>query len=533
LDSSSNIQAERCKQFIKSLVLVEGEWYGKPFTLYPFQEQIIDAIFALRQPDQDGNLIRKHKEVFVSMGRGSAKTTLLSAIGLFFLCCDGVPNVNGTFEAEMRGEVYLAASTQKQALRMWNNILAMLDCNNSLARRCTVNKSAKTITYTSTGSVLMVISGEHKFGSGLSPTVCLYDELHEITDRRLYGRLRTGFGKRRQPILIGISTAGQDRNNNLCWEYYQRYQSQLKAGGDPTFKAVVFEMPDGADWKDKDNWNLALPGLQYGFPKLVEIEEYYEAAIGNAAKTNEFINWYCNKWTSSSVSWLTPGAWDNCYQDYTETDLEGRECYAGLDLGSVSDLTVLSLVFNEPDCDEFKVLCWTWASGYDIQTKERAHHIPYRQWERDGFITLTSADDRKIHWQTVIDDISAIADRFTIKEFAIDAMFQSDVVFAGLRDQGLVNLIEYRAQPLKLSVPSMRLEEWILTGKLHHNGNPVLTHCVDVVQVKKQGDIVRLWDGGNKDVKVDAVIATLYGFDRAMAAMTAEAENTGFGFMWV
>jgi len=518
---------------VSNLSLVEGEWYGKPFTLYPFQGKIIDAIFALRPPDQDGNLIRLHKEVFVSMGRGSAKTTLLSAIGLFFLCCDGVPNINGGFEPEMRGEIYLAASTLEQAQRMWDNIRAMLDANSKLASKCKVDLSKKSITYHNTGTKLKVISGEHKFGSGLSPTAVLYDELHEITDRRLYDRLRSGFGKRRQPILIGISTAGQDRNNNLCWEYYQRYKAQQKAGGDPTFKAIVFEMPDGADWKDKTNWHLALPGLKYGFPKLSEIEEYYEAAIGNAARTNVFVNYYCNKWTSSSVSWLTPGAWDNCYQDYTESDLEGRECYAGIDLGAVSDLTCLSLVFPEPESDEFKVLCWTWASGYDIQTKERAHHIPYRQWEQQGYITLTSADDRKIHWQTVIDDISAIADRFTIKEFAIDAMFQSDVVFAGLRDQGLVNLIEYRAQPLKLSVPSMRLEEWILTGKLHHNGNPVLTHCVDVVQVKKQGDIVRLWDGGNKEVKVDAVIATLYGFDRAIAAMTAEEESTECGIVWI
>ena len=53
--------------------------------------------------------------------------------------------------------------------------------------------------------------------------------------------------------------------------------------------------------------------------------------------------------------------WDECGGVVNEYELEGRACYAGLDLSSTSDLTAMVLVFPPRDEEEqYIVLPFFW-----------------------------------------------------------------------------------------------------------------------------------------------------------------------------
>ena len=58
-----------------------------------------------------------------------------------------------------------------------------------------------------------------------------------------------------------------------------------------------------------------------------------------------------NQWVKQSVRWMPMDKWDECGGVVEPYELEGKACYAGLDLSSTSDLTTLVLVFPPEDGD--------------------------------------------------------------------------------------------------------------------------------------------------------------------------------------
>jgi phage terminase large subunit-like protein len=49
-----------------------------------------------------------------------------------------------------------------------------------------------------------------KPGDGASPSCAIVDEYHEHTTEDLYDTMRTGMGARSQPLMLVITTAGDD-----------------------------------------------------------------------------------------------------------------------------------------------------------------------------------------------------------------------------------------------------------------------------------------------------------------------------------
>ena len=62
--------------FIQMLKHTTGEWYGKPFHLMPWQEQIIRDIFGI--VDEDG--YRQFRTAYVEVGKKNGKSELAAAI---------------------------------------------------------------------------------------------------------------------------------------------------------------------------------------------------------------------------------------------------------------------------------------------------------------------------------------------------------------------------------------------------------------------------------------------------------------------
>ncbi len=88
--------------------------------------------------------------------------------------------------------------------------------------------------YDASGKVHCAVGGRvHQ--AWAEPHGIIFDELHAQPNRELYDVLNTAMGKRAQPLMIMITTAGYDRNS-ICWEQHE-YARQVAAGmiDDPTF----------------------------------------------------------------------------------------------------------------------------------------------------------------------------------------------------------------------------------------------------------------------------------------------------------
>src|SRR5437016_13835428 len=63
-----------------------GEWYGKPFRLLPWQKRLILELF---QTEDSG--LRRYRWALIGVPKKNGKTELAAALALYFLIGDGTP----------------------------------------------------------------------------------------------------------------------------------------------------------------------------------------------------------------------------------------------------------------------------------------------------------------------------------------------------------------------------------------------------------------------------------------------------------
>ena len=111
--------------------------------------------------------------------------------------------------------------------------------------------------------------------------------------------------------------------------------------------------------------------------------------------------------------------WDACSFSVSESDLEGRVCYGGLDLSSTTDITAFVLVFPPLDEeDKYCVLPYFWVPEETVELPVRRDHVPYDVWERQGFLQTTEGN--VVHYGYIEKFIERLGERFNIREIAFD-----------------------------------------------------------------------------------------------------------------
>ena len=108
--------------------------------------------------------------------------------------------------------------------------------------------------------------------------------------------------------------------------------------------------------RQEKNWYKANPSLGYTI-SIDRVRDAYREALDNPAEENVFKQLRLNIWTNSAVAWIPEHIYDRGNQKIDYTSLLGRDCYAGLDLSSTSDITALVLVFHpRTDGEKYIVL---------------------------------------------------------------------------------------------------------------------------------------------------------------------------------
>ena len=157
---------------------------------------------------------------------------------------------------------------------------------------------------------------------------------------------------RKQPLWFLLTTAGTDRNS-ICWEVHQKALDILEGRKhDPRFYPVHLRPAGrrGLDGREELVQGQPVAGAHHhhrqGARRLPQ-------GAGDARPTRTmFRQLRLNQWVKQSVRWMPMDKWDECGGVVDPYELEGRACYAGLDLSSTSDLTALVLVFPPMDEDE-------------------------------------------------------------------------------------------------------------------------------------------------------------------------------------
>jgi len=228
--------ADHAVAFIQELKHTKGEWAGKPFILLPWQETLVRDIFGI--VDKKSNK-RQFRSVYCEIPKKQGKSELAAAIALYLLCADD----------EFGAEIYGCAKDRGQAGIVFNVARDMMLLNPTLRKLCTYNATLMRIVYKPTRSFYTAVSGEPGNKQGLNIHGCIFDELVNQENRRLFDIMTKGAdGARRQPLNFIITTAGHSRTT-ICWEVHQK-AVDIEEGRriDNTFYPVLYAAPEDARW---------------------------------------------------------------------------------------------------------------------------------------------------------------------------------------------------------------------------------------------------------------------------------------------
>lgn len=459
-----------------------------------WQERIIRDVFGTLRPDGT----RQYRVVYAELPKKCGKSETAAAISNYLLFADG----------EIGAEVYYAAVDRDQAALCYNVAAQMVEWSPALSRRAKVIRSTKRIWVPETASFSRVLSADVPNKHGINLSGCVIDELHAHPNRELFDVLTQGAGEARaQPLWFIITTAGFDRNS-ICWELHEKARQVLNGTvDDPTFYPVLYGVPEDADWEDPKEWEKANPSLGRIFT-IDRMMEAYKAAKGNPVQENLFRRLRLNQWTASETRWLDVKTWDACVADCEI--LKGTPCYGGLDLSSTQDLTAFALCFPQGDDYHLRVHFWLPADG--INDREKRDRVPYQMWARDGWLTLTPGN--VIDYECILRDLQEYRSQYDIREIAFDR-WNMELLRQKLNTD-YFTMVEFGQGYKSMSPATKEFERLVLSGKVHHDANPILRWNLDntVIAMDEAGGAKP--NKAKSTQRIDGVVASIMALDRAL-----------------
>ena len=491
-------KADRAVTFIENLCHTKGKWAGTRFWLLPWQEQLIRDIFGIVKAD--GN--RQFRTAFVEICKKVGKSELAAAIALYLLYADNEPSA----------EVYGAAADRQQASIVFDVARQMVEMSPALMKRSKLMSATKRIVNYGNAGFYQVLSAEVGSKHGFSISGLVFDEIHTQPNRQLYDVLtKYSSDARQNPLHFIITTAGNDRHS-IAFELHTKAVDILEGRRvDPTFYPVVYGLKDDEDWEDEANWYKVNPSLGYTVD-IERLRDAYREAKQNPADEITFKWLRMNMWVSSTTAWIPDAIYMRGNEPIDMDALEGRDCYAGLDLSSTGDITALVLMFPPRDMDEkYIVLPFFWVPEDTIPRRVKANSVPYDVWEKQGHILATEGN--VIHYDFIEHFIYDLAEKYHILEIAVDRWNATQII-QNLEGEGFT-IVPFGQGFSSMSAPTKEFYRLLMEGQIIHGGHPVLRWMAGnvVVDTDPAGNI-KVTKARSKE-KIDGIVAAIMALDRA------------------
>ena len=492
-------KADRAVTFIENLCHTKGKWAGKRFWLLPWQEQLIRDIFGIVKPD--GN--RQFRTAFVEICKKVGKSELAAAIALYLLYADNEPSA----------EVYGAAADRQQASIVFDVARQMVEMSPALMKRSKLMSATKRIVNYGNAGFYQVLSAEVGSKHGFSISGLVFDEIHTQPNRQLYDVLtKYSSDARQNPLHFIITTAGNDRNS-IAFELHTKAIDILEGRRvDPTFYPVVYGLKDDEDWEDEANWYKVNPSLGYTVD-IERLRDAYREAKQNPADEVTFKWLRMNMWVSSTTSWIPDAIFMKGNEPIDMRLLEGRDCYAGLDLSSTGDITALVLIFPPRNANEKYILVpFFWVPEETIPQRVKSNSVPYDVWEKQGDLLATAGN--VIHYDFIEKFICDLAEKYHILEIAVDRWNATHMI-QNLEDAEFT-MVPFGQGFASMSTPTKEFYRLLMEGQIVHAGHPVLRWMAGNVVIETDAaENIKVTKAKSKE-KIDGIVASIMALDRCL-----------------
>lgn len=496
-------KAERVCRFIECLPHIKGPKAGELIRLEPWQVFVVTTIFGWLHGPGPREGKRRFRAAYLEVPRGNGKSALLSTVALYMTGPDG----------EGGAEVYSAATTRDQAGIVFQTARRMALRAPQLAATLDISVHAHAISHERSASSFKPVASDADSLEGLNIHFAAIDELHAHKTRDVYDVVLTGMGKRDQPLVFVITTAGSNRAG-ICYEV-RGYILKVLQGivTDETEFGVIYTIDDEDDWTDERAWAKANPNLGVSVD-LPHIARLVSKAMQLPSQQASVKTKHLNVWVNADSAWLDMRRWDACADPTLQIeDFAGEPCVAALDLATTTDIAAKIRLFRRviDDVTHYYAFGTYYLPSAAI---DEGTNDQYAGWREQGLLIETPgnvSDTGRIEADLLED-----AQTFRPLEVAYDP-WQAHYLALRLQEQG-VGVVEYRNTVPNFSAPMKKLEELVLQGRFHHSGDPVLAWMASnvVCHVDAKDNVYPRKEHAKN--KIDGIVALIMAVGRCEAS---------------
>jgi phage terminase large subunit-like protein len=488
-----------------------------------WQRDLVRALFGSYDPEQR---VRHIRELFVLVPKKNSKTTASAAIMLTAVLMSRRP----------LAEFLFVAPTQEVSEIAFRQTVGMIEADPVLLAKFHIQEHIKKITYRPTGAFLKVKSFDPKIVTGTKPSGVLLDELHVIADDhnadRVIGQLRGGLISQPEAFMVTITTQSERPPSGVFRSELGKARAVRDGRLDAPILPMLYEFPDGVDWRDSANWAMVTPnnGLSITVGRL---ETEYRAA--EAAGEEELRRWasqHLNVEIGLALKadrWAGADFWEQQAAPGLSLDAvlsRSDVVDVGIDGGGLDDLLGLAVIGRDRETGDW--LHWAHAWAHPVALERRKNNVPAMlDFERDGDLTLCNQvgdDVREV--AELVDDINA---RGLLDKIGVDPTGIGSVLDA-LEERGIdAAKVVGISQGWKMTGHIKTAERRLAQGSMWHGGSRMMAWCVGNAKVEPRGNAVIITKQAAGAGKIDPLMATFNAV--ALMSMNPEASGDFAGFI--
>ena len=486
-------KAEKFFRFTRLLKHYKGAFAGKSLELLAWQCFVLGSIYGWVEA-KTGNF--RFRECHIEVPRKSGKTFMAAGIALYDC---GLLEPTGV-------EVYLTATKYDQAKLVFNDATSIIKQSKDLSQFFRPLRSDIFASKSGNTSFIRPLGSDSKKLDGLNPVTVIFDELHAFEDRNLWDVMQGAFGARKNYHTISITTAGVNRLG-ICYENREQLIKILEGHfqNERVF-GVIYTIDEGDEekWDDEAVWLKANPSLGYG-----KELDYMKAMATKAKQVSTTLYDFLTKqlcvWVDAVSSWLNSVEWRECERS-SPPELKNKQCFVGIDLARVGDLSAVAYFFPKQDgLEKAYALVRCYLPSENIQERETRDGAPYRNYAKAGFLCLTPGNVTDFDF--IKTDILDAAKEWRIENIFYDRHF-SHVLIDSLAKEGIA-VAGFAQTSVNYNAPTLELERLIKSKAVEFEKNPLFAwQASNVVLTRDSSQNVKP-DKDRESQKIDAMIALI------------------------
>lgn len=478
--------------FVELMPHTKGKWAagGERLVLQPWQVFFTCVLFGWKRRKDN---TRRYRVGFLLVPRKNGKSALAAALGLYMFAADG----------EHGAEVYSGATSEKQAWEVFRPARLMVNKLPMMQKHYGISVNAKNLHRLGNESRFEPVIGNP--GDGASPSCAIVDEYHEHPTDALYATMETGMGAREQPLMLVITTAG-DNIAGPCYAMQQDAQKALEGTrSESEVFALIYSADEDDDWTSPEILRKANPnfGVSVGEDFLLTRQR---EAMSSPRKAGVFKTKHLNIWVQSRAAYFNVLRYQQAGDENLSLDqFEGQEVIIGIDLAEKRDLTAVELLLRHRD--GFARFGRYYLPEETVELPENEH---FRTWRDQGLLIQTDGavtDEREIY-----EDILEFAGRFQLREVAFDP-HHSRQMSVLLMEQG-IDCIEFGNRPLFMNEPMRALDALIADGRLYHDGSTPFAWMLSNVVLRSRVSDLHSPAKERAENKIDGPVAAMMALGR-------------------